>query len=214
MNVCKFQEKSWHTPKSTKYQKVKPVLEELFTDYYENALRHINEFDINEGEYYILKHSHDWYQITYYSTDKNNRQHIIIDFRDSIEDLSIEIYHLPGYSGRPSVRKNGDPITLENFKQYLNLTLKFLSDHESYEVYLDSYIKSFYNLASGSNVIEGFDITSEKAFKNIIEQLEHRKSTIEKILIEEDNIEPKERERQRGELAGIKYAIKTVNINK
>lgn len=212
--VSKLKGKPWHTPKNTKYQKVKPILEELFTDYYDNALRYINEFDIDEGEFYIIKHSRDWYQIAYYSTDKKDKQQIVIDFRDGIDDFMIDLYHLPGYLHRPNYRKKGEPINLEDFKLYLNLTLKFLSDHESYEVYLESFIKSFHNLASGSNVIEGFDITSEKAFMNIIEHLENRKLTIEKILIEDDNIVPIERERHRGEIDGIKYAIKTVNLYK
>ena len=36
-----------------------------------------------------------------------------------------------GYKWRPNARKNGTPISLEAFKQFLNLTLKFLSDPDN-----------------------------------------------------------------------------------
>jgi len=48
---------------------------------------------------------------------------------------------------------------------------------------MEAYLKSFYNLAAGKTVIEGFDLTAEKSFKNILEKLENRKSAIEKRLI-------------------------------
>lgn len=214
VTITKFKSDNFHKPQSDKYQKVKPIIEELFEDYYNNTLRTIYSTKLCKSEFYLIENSRDWYQIEYYSEDEKNKRKICIDFRNSIEDLWLMIYSNRGYSGRPQARKNGKPIKHEDFMMFFNLTMKFLSDHNSYQVYMDKYIKDFLKLVSGDKKIENFDLNANKAFKNIIDSLVKRKATIEKRLIENDKDNQEMRIKLRGELEGIKYAIKTVHIYK
>jgi len=199
-------------PMSTVYKKVIPILKELFNDYYYLALKYINLTIIDEGEFYIIERSKDHFQVQYYSKNEKERLNLNIEFIDSFEFFDLTVNSIHGHRGRHIARRKGIPIEFEKFKQFLKLTLKFLSDHGSYVVFLEPYIKNFKNLVAGDNIIEGFDISSERAFKKILEQLEERKASIEKRLIEEDKDSLEDRIRYRGEIAGIDYAIKTIKI--
>lgn len=213
-SIVKFKTDSLSKPKSDKYQSVKPIIEELFEDYYNHALRNIHSTKLSESEFYLIENSKNWFQVEYYSEEEKNKRSVSIDFRDSIEDLWLMVGSNHGYRGRQNARKNGKPITREDFLLFLNLTLRFLSDHNSYQVYLDKYLKDFYKLVSGDKMIEIFDLSADKAFKEIIEQLETRKKTIEKRLIENDQDTKEDRLKLRGELEGINYSLKTINIHK
>ena len=92
--------------------------------------------------------------------------------------------------------------------------MKFLSDQNSYKVYLDSYLKDFYSLTKGDNAIIEFELSAERAYKEIFYLLESRKTTIEKRLIENDQDSPEDRIRLRGEIDGINYALSSIKINK
>lgn len=121
---------------------------------------------------------------------------------------------IPGFSGRPTARKNASPITDLQFKQFLNLTLQFLYDPDSLTTFLNDYIKNFYKLCKGETKIEGFIISAEKSFEIISDQLSSRKEYLEKRLIENDKDSALDRMKFRGELEGIKYALNVINANK
>lgn len=212
--IEKFKGNGYSKPKSSEYEKVRPVLEELFLDYYNLAIRRITSTNFEDGEIYLIKHNESWYEIEYYSLDEKVSKRFKIDFRDSVEVLDLSIINAHGHKGRHNARKKGILIKNEEFKLFYNLSLKFLSDSYSYKIYLDPYVKSFYNLVKGDNVIAGFDVSAEKTFKDIIAQLEERKSTIEKRLIESDQDTSEDRIKLRGELDGINYSISTINIHK
>ncbi|MCG8697688.1 MAG: hypothetical protein MI922_06500 [Bacteroidales bacterium] len=214
LSIVKYRSDSFPKPKSDKYQKVKPILEELFDDYYNHSLQNIYSAELCENEFYLIENSKSWYQIEYYSENEKDKRSLTIEFRDCIDDLWLRVEYNHSYKGRPNARKNGKPINKEDFFQFVNLTLKFLADHNSYQIYLDTYIKDFYNLASGNKKIEHFDLNADKAFKSILTTLEKRKIKIEKRLIENDEDSQGDRIKLRGELEGINYAIKTININK
>lgn len=214
LSIVKYKSDSFSKPKSDKYQSVKPIIEDLFDDYYNHALRNIYSTKLCESEFYLIENSKDWFQLEYYSEDEKDKRNVSIDFRNSIEDLWLMVDSNHGHKSRPNARKNGKPIKQEDFLLFLNLTLRFLSDHNSYEVYLDNYIKDFLKLVSGDKKIESFDLSADKAFKSILEALEKRKAKIEKRLIENDQDTQEDRIKLRGELEGLNYAIKTVHINK
>ena len=214
ISINKFKSHKFDKPKSTEFEKVKPILKDLFNDYYNYTLKQLYEAVSDEGEYYIINTYKDCYQVEYYSIDNKNKRKLQIDFNEDIRGLWLSVYSYAGYKGRPMARKNGQSITFQIFKNFLKLTLKFLSDHDSFQIYLETFIKGFYQLVSGDTQIEGFDITSEKAFKNIISQLEKRKAHLEKRLIEEDDITKENRVKLRGELEGINYSLKTINLHK
>ncbi|NQU31964.1 MAG: hypothetical protein HQ521_01915 [Bacteroidetes bacterium] len=214
LSVSKFYGESYSKPKSSEYTTVKPIIEELFNEYYYQGLGYLNETDHDEGEFYLIRNSKDWFQVEYYSQDDKNSRQLTIDFRDSIDDLYLTLRSYGGRSGRQLARKNGNPITIDTFEQYLNLTLKYLSDPNSYPVYLDSYIKDFKSLVNGDEIIIGFDVSAERKFTNILDRLKTRKKVIEQDLIEKDDLKPIHRTKLRGELLGIDYAIKVIKMNR
>jgi len=146
-------------------------------------------------------------------SDEKKRRHLSINFRNSIEDFGLTIHKMKSHKGRPSARKNGTPIEYDKFRQFFNLTLKFLADSESYMVCLDAFIKNFLLFVDNDadNLI--FDLENEFSIQKVLHQLETRKNTIEKRLIESDNDTIEIRNRLRGEIDGIDYAIRTIKIN-
>jgi hypothetical protein len=210
VSVEKFADNESEPPTSNKFEKVKSILEDVFNDNYYYGLRCISATKITNGEYYIVEHSKNYLEIKCYPKEEKNSQSVIISFLDSIEDLSITIDTSQRFKGRLNARNHGTAIPFRKFKQFLNLTLKFFSDQNSYNIYLDTYLKNFKNLIQGKEPVGGFDISSEKAFKNIIEQLETNIATIEKKLIEKDNLSKNERAILRAEMKALKYAIKTI----
>lgn len=114
---------------------------------------------------------------------------------------------------RPSARKNGTPISSIQFKQILDLTLKYLYDADSLKVLNMDYIKSFKHLCEGEMDFEVFKVNDEQIFKKIVEQLNQRKRSIEQLLIENDNYSESERIKMRGEINGINYAIEVLKIS-
>jgi hypothetical protein len=92
----------------------------------------------------------------------------------------------------------------------LNLTIQYLNDSESLLILLEEYIKNFRLLASGNERIEGLIISTSKSFEEILNQLDLRKQSLEKRLIQNDSDSTIERAKLRGELDGIGYSIKTI----
>lgn len=210
LTICKHKQSNFPKLASTEYDKVTPVIKEIFLKHYNLALKFIHEINISDGEFYIYPRSKDWWQLCYFSNDLKNKWNIEIDFRDSMDDLWLIIYSRPGHSGRPGFRKNGTPIEAVVFKQFLNLTIQYLSDSESLLILLEDYIRNFRLLASGNERIEGLIISTSKSFEEILNQLDLRKQSLEKRLIENDSDSTIERAKLRGELDGIGYSIKTI----
>lgn len=213
--LLKFKDKS-EKPKTGSYQKVRPVLKELFEDHYNGALRYIAKNNIEDWEYYIIRNSKRWFEVEAFSTnDSSIKGCIKLDLRDSIENVYFSVYASKSLKERPQARKNGAPTTHEHFKQFLNMSLQYLSDHESLLIYYEKFLDNFYKLVSGDEMkVELFDISAEKSFKQIISQLEKRKIIIENRLIDNDQDSKEKRVQLRGELEGIIYSLKTIDIYK
>lgn len=210
----KFSEKEIEIPESCEYERVRPILKKVFLDKYDLAIKLLSDYEFLDGEFYLIEINSHFYQIEYFSFHKKVRHNIQIDFRDSISSFMLFINSSRNYGRRPTIRKKGVPITEVQFKQFLNLSLQFSYDPDSYFVFLDSFINNFHKLVNGEEKIEGFIISAEESFNKIIEQLENRKRHIEKRLIEIDNDPLNERIKLRGEIEGIAYAINTVRVNK
>lgn len=210
--INKLDQRSRSRPVNDKYTKVKPVIKEIFTAHYSLALKYIYQVDLENGEFYLVKHSSDWYILHYYGATEPLS--IEIDFRDSVEDLWLMFFCRRGLKGRPNVRKNGQAVTETLFKQALNLTIKFLYDPDSVSVFLNDYIRNFKLVCQGDTKIEDFIISGEKSFQAILSQLESRKEYLQKRLIENDHDSATDRVKLRGELEGIVYATNVINENK
>ena len=202
-------------PKSDKYQKVTPILKDLFEDYYYGNLKYIPT-EILDWEFYIMHNDRSWIVINAYSKNESSiKGNIQLNLNTNISDFNLTVYSSDGLRGRPDARKNGIPITFERFKKFLNIALHYLSDHESILIYSEQFINNFKRLASGEhNDVILFDLSAEKSFKQIISQLNKRKKVIEKRLIENDNDSKEKRIQLRGELDGINYSLRTINIYK
>jgi hypothetical protein len=114
---------------------------------------------------------------------------------------------------RATSRKNGLPITPTQFKQILDLTLKYLFDADSLKVQLQNFIKCFKRLTEGEVDFEIFKIDDDQLFNKIIDRLIQRKRTIELRLIENDDDSESDRIRMRGEIDGINYSLETIKTS-
>lgn len=215
INILKTKDQ-YDKPQSSKYEKVRPVIIEIFNDYYNSTLRFISRKDFENWEYYLIKESKDWIKVEAFSKDKQKpKGSICLDFRNSLDQLWFSINSSDKQRRRQSARKNGTAISFEEFKQFLNLTMKYLSDHESLLIYADKFIDSFKKLANGEEAKDGLiDVSAEKSFKEIVLQLEKRKNSIQERLIENDSDSKNSRLQLRGELEGIKFALKTIKIHR
>lgn len=211
ITINKLNQKDSEKPKSDVYTKVRPIIKEVFQSHYSLAIKLIYETVLDEGEFYLYRHSKHWFEVQYFSKDEKNKLHLEIDFRDFIESLWLTVRCMPGHKGRPTARKKATLITDELFKRFLHLTIQFLYDADSYPVLLEDFIKNFYRLCKRESTIEGLILTDEKTLERILEQLTDRKTSIEKRLIENDNDSHLDRAKLRGELEGVAYAIKVVN---
>lgn len=167
-------------PVSTEYEIVKPVIKETFFDHYILALKYIHETNTDEGEFYSISHSKDWFIIRLYSKDEKNKEQIEIDFRNNVEGLWLSIYATKSHKHRPTSRKNGVAIEPTKFRQFLNLTIQFLRDPDSYLIFLEDYIKGFVLLSEGKDKLESFLNVARKSFENVLSQLTRRKENLEK----------------------------------
>jgi len=212
LSVGKFTEEIVEKPKSSKYEKVRPILKEIFLDHYLLALKLLNKIEATEGEFYLICHSTDWFQAEYYSIDRKQKN-IRIDFRNSVDSLWLMLMGSSSLRSRATARKDGIPITSTQFKQILDLTLKYLFDADSLKLLLLNYIKSFKRLTEGEIDFEIFKIDDDTIFKKIVNRLEQRKQTIEQRLIENDDDTELERIKMRGEIDGINYALETIKAS-
>jgi len=208
--VGRFAEEVCEKPKNNQYEKVQPILNELFFDHYLIALKRLNKIDLSEGEFYLIAHNKDWFQTEFYSINRKPCNNISIDFRDSIDSLWLMVHGHSKNGMRVNARKNGIPITSTQFKQILDLTLNYLSDIESLKILLLNYIKSFKSLCEGEIDYEIFKISDEKIFEKVVDQLKVRKRNIEQRLIQNDEDSEIVRIKMRGEINGINYALETI----
>lgn len=210
ISVGKFADGISTKPKNNKYEKVKPILKELFLDHYLLAIKLISKINIDEGEFYLKTSGKDWFQVEFYSTDRKPHEKIAIDYRDDLHSLQLTLIGSSNMSGRPSARKQGVPMTSTHFKQILDLTLKYLFDADSLKVLLVNYINCFKQLSENEVDFEIFKIDDKKILQGIVDQLKQRKQNIEKRLIDNDEDSEAERIKMRGEIAGINYAIEAI----
>lgn len=212
LTVGKFSEEVVEKPKSSDYQTVKPILQEIFFDHYHLVLKQLNKTDISEGEFYLITHNKDWFEVLFFPSGKK-QINISIDFRDSIESLWLIFCGSSNLRFRPSARKKGTPIPSAQFKQIMDLTLKYLYDKDSLKVLLQNYIKNFKHLCDGEIDFEIFKVNDDQIFKKVVNQLNQRKRSIEQQLIENDNYSESERIKMRGEIEGINYALETIKTS-
>jgi hypothetical protein len=196
-------------PASTPYEKVAPVPREDFLNHYSLALKYLQETPLDDGEFYVYQDSGHSVEVAWYSKNEKKKANFLISFTDDAEDLWLRVSSSSGYPRRPEFRKKGQNITKDRFRQFFNLTLKFIGDSDNYAALAKDYISRVYLLAREREAISGLLIWAEKLAK-IIDELEKRKNSIAKRLIENDDDSATERTKLRGELEGIDYAIQVI----
>ncbi|RKD90042.1 hypothetical protein [Mangrovibacterium diazotrophicum] len=201
-------------PKNESFRKVKPVLKEIFNDHYAGALSIVAKKVVTDWEFYLTHNKVNWIKVEAYSSlGAQVKGCIQFELVNSGEQLEVSLFSSKQLRGRPMARKKGSPISHELFMQFLNPLLKFLSDHNSILIYYEELCDKFLYLAGKrENSANLFDVSPEKSFDQIISQLMQRKEVIEKRLIENDDDTKDERLHLRGELAGIEYSLRTINI--
>lgn len=201
-------------PTGDKYTKVKSVIKEVFFDHYKLAIKYIHETAIDEGEFYTLRYSKDWTEFQYFSKNEKTKQNIKISFSDKVDEFTLKIECEPGHKYRPKFRREGTAMPAEVFKQLLNLSIQFCYDPDGMATLVEEYIKKYMLIAGGDTKVEGLVISTSKSFEEIFKQLQLRTDYLEKRLKENDEDSSLERAKLRGELEGIGYAVKVINMNK
>jgi len=201
-------------PTGDKYTKVKPVIKEIFLDHYKLAIKYIHETTLDDGEFYIRRYSKDWTEYQYFSGNEKEKQNIKISFSDKIDEFTLKIECEPGHKYRPRFRREGTAIPAEIFKQLLKLSVQFFYDPDGMPILLGEYITKFNLIVGGDTKVEGLVISAAKSFEEIFKQLQLRTDYLEKRLIENDEDTSLDRAKLRGELEGIGYATKVINMNK
>ena len=216
LSFSKFPNAFFPRPKTSKFEKIRAILKEIFLDHYNLALKLLNK-DISEtGEFYLLQQSKDWYYIYYFSDDNAMKKSISIDFRNFMDYMYLTIHGEPNFRSRKGARNNGTAITYTHFMQIFRLILKFLYDSDSYDIYQDDFTKNFFLLVQSDEYEDIPDLmfSTDESFKEILERISRRKRKIEKRLIEKDDDTELDRARLRGEIDGLHYALKTISANK
>jgi hypothetical protein len=212
VDIDKLKEEKSSYPTSDKFYKVKPILPELFNDYYILFLKTISDTKfLLDDEFYEQVHKEGSYEVQYFAGEGRDHCAVHLKFSNSIKLFHLSLSRSRGYSIRPGWRKHGTPIDKNKFLQCFNLALQFLSDSNSYQIFLEEFIQNFKKIIQGDKTSIGFSISHEQTLSKIIQQLESRKSFIEDRLIKNDNDTQLTRSQLRGELEGILYAIKTVS---
>ncbi len=211
VSINKLDERPFAQPKTAKYQRVKPILPELFNDYYSLLLSKVSDTPFEDNDEYFERYHHKgFYEVQYFAGKNNEKFEIGIRFTDDIKSFSVSVSRSHGFSYRSGWVRSGVSISKEKFLQYFNLTIQFLADYNSYLVFLDEYTRYFPELIAGDTTFKGLFISPEQTLNRIIEQLESRKQFIEKRLINSDSDTNDIRRQLRGELDGLLYAIKTI----
>lgn len=215
LSVDKLQGEDFPKPKSSEYESVKPILQELFEDYHTAVISGYNKYSFyDENEYYLVKHSKTWYEIVSFNPGGSDRESFKIDFRDSIEELWLTINKSRSFKSRPSARKNGELIKKERFLQFYNLTMIYISELESILIQSKEFIKNIYSLIDNNEKTISFNLTTKQSFNDLLENLSKRKKALEKRLIENDTDSKITRTKIRGEIDGVKYAINAIKTQK
>lgn len=202
-------------PKSSKYEKVRAILKDVYMDYYKLALKLINKNISETGEFYVDKQSKDWYFIYYFSDADSTKKSISIDFRNFMDYMYLTIDSGSNFRSRKGARNNGKAITYSKFMQTLRLILKYLYDPDSYDVLQEHFTKNFHLLVQSDEEVEVPDLmfSTDEALKDITKRITKRKQKIERRLIENDDDSELDRVKLRGELDGLNYALKTLKIH-
>src|SRR6478609_3601477 len=68
-NFDKLEQDDIGKPRSNQFEKVKPIIKEVFINYYSLAIKFIHDTEIDDGEFYLLEHSKSWFEIAYFSSE-------------------------------------------------------------------------------------------------------------------------------------------------
>lgn len=213
IDISKDRSQKWDKPKSSTYQKVKPILCSIFDDYYKLTIQNLIRKKPGEGEFYLISNNTNSTQLLYYWENGTNSTHLSIDISDHIDYFSITVYNSIGHKGRAQARKQGTLISQTDFLQYFNLTIRYLSDHESLLILKDAFIKNILDLVNGDKPSWDSQLNFNASYESIINQLEIRVKSVQDRLINNDMDSKDIRAQLRGELDGIKYAIETIKSN-
>lgn len=123
------------------------------------------------------------------------------------------MYSSYGVKGRSSTRKYCDPIDPVLAKQLFNLTIELLYDYQNINIFKDKYFKQADFLTHEGKPIEGLILNADAAFNEIRSKIEERINIIENRTINIDDSKSNRNE-LRGELNGLKFSLKILDMNR
>lgn len=195
-------------PESDKYSKVKPITPEIFNTYYNQTIRTLYDSFVVDAEHYLgcSLESYRYYAYT-------EKSHLILEINNSIDSFHCKMYSSYGVKGRSSTRKYCDPIDPVLAKQLFNLTIELLYDYQNINIFKDKYFKQADFLTHEGKPIEGLILNADVAFNEIRSKIEERINIIENRMINFDDSKSNRNE-LRGELNGLKFSLKILDMNR
>jgi hypothetical protein len=197
-------------PTGTSYQKCREISFETYKKHFTLALSNLRNILWTDAEYYLSEESSTWFVLAMYTTDAKDKFSIIIDVRDSLEITSIDIHKSTNFSNRNSYRRKGKLISDEVFVACLRETIKYIDDSVSYHINIESYLSRMQEIIRGN-----YDLSSHNSvidINQVIDQLNDKKTLLEKRLMQNDTDSPIDRATLRGEIEGLKYALNAIKV--
>lgn len=211
----KLLENKFAIPKSSKINKVRPILSELFDDYYKFSLSSLSKITFSNNDEFYLDRSSNTIDLQSFSNDKKNpRNNLTIHLVNSIDRFELEICKsAPGTSRRPW-KNNTTAISKDEFSQFVSIVLQYLSDRHSFIILMNDFITKYLQLCDDPSPFSGYLINPSVEIEHIYKQIELHKNFIEKQLIEDDNKTPLQRSSLRGQLVGLDFSLKTIKASR
>lgn len=175
---------------------------------FQNTIRTLYDSFVVDAEHYLGCSLESYQYYTY--TEKS---HLILEINNSIDSFHCKMYSSYGVKVRSSTRKYYDPIDPVLAKQLFNLTIELLYDYQNINIFKDKYFKQTDLLTHERNPIEGLILNADVAFNEIRSKIEERINIIENRMINFDDSKSNRNE-LRGELNGLKFSLKILDMNR
>lgn len=202
----------WIMPESSQYETVRKILEEDYLRVFNPVFATLRQFDCQQKECYIVRHSPDFIVLYAYTPDNvKPKACCVIDVRDFNTEVLCSVTLNSRFGHRPTVRKSGERISCDMFSKIHALVLEYLYDSASLTVLLDKFMTEFRRLtADESAPLKPLRPVAD--FSAAAEQIKMRKDALCRQLMELDESKEK-RMMLRAEIAGLDYALRVIDTN-
>lgn len=192
-------------PKDTKTKKHQKTTHGVFDDYYARNYWRLQRSFLEDADY-VVDVSED--RIFAAACKELDYIALYVFYWDG--DPRVELYTSRRPTNYKSVFKDGKQVDESVFRQIFNLTLELMYDPEIANREVFNYWEQLRMLCDGDEPVRGITINADYYFNDLRKKVSSRIKHIEKRLIDEDG-PAEERAALRGEIKGLKYALRAID---